>query len=79
MYGSVPAHRPLIESGAAEQTFGVNLGARQQCDVIVVGAGPTGLMLTSELALAGVAVQVLERQVAPSGQSRGGGINSACR
>jgi 2-polyprenyl-6-methoxyphenol hydroxylase-like FAD-dependent oxidoreductase len=76
LYGSVPAHRPLIESGAAEQTFGVNLGARQQCDVIVVGAGPTGLMLTSELALAGVAVQVLERQVAPSGQSRGGGINS---
>jgi ribulose 1,5-bisphosphate synthetase/thiazole synthase len=30
----------------------------------------------SELALAGVAVEVIERQVAPSGQSRGGGINS---
>src|SRR5581483_7824391 len=46
------------------------------CDVLVVGAGPTGLMLASELALAGAAVEVIERQVAPSGQSRGGGINS---
>jgi 2-polyprenyl-6-methoxyphenol hydroxylase-like FAD-dependent oxidoreductase len=32
-------------------------------------------MLASELALAGVAVEVLERQAAASGQSRGGGIN----
>ncbi len=31
-------------------------------DVIVVGAGPTGLMLAGELALAGVDVQVLERR-----------------
>jgi 2-polyprenyl-6-methoxyphenol hydroxylase-like FAD-dependent oxidoreductase len=45
-------------------------------DVVVVGAGPTGLMLASELALAGAAVEVIERQVTPSGQSRGGGINS---
>jgi 2-polyprenyl-6-methoxyphenol hydroxylase-like FAD-dependent oxidoreductase len=44
--------------------------------VVVVGAGPTGLTLASELALAGVAVEVIERQNAPSGQSRGGGINS---
>jgi 2-polyprenyl-6-methoxyphenol hydroxylase-like FAD-dependent oxidoreductase len=43
--------------------------------VIVVGAGPTGLMLAGELALAGVAVEVLEKQTAPSGQSRGGGVN----
>jgi len=32
------------------------------CDVLVVGAGPTGLMLAGELALAGVGVQVLERR-----------------
>lgn len=44
--------------------------------VIVVGAGPTGLMLAGELALGGVAVEVVERQTAPSGQSRGGGVNS---
>lgn len=43
--------------------------------MVVVGAGPTGLMVASELALAGVAVEVIERQAAPSGQSRGGGVN----
>jgi 2-polyprenyl-6-methoxyphenol hydroxylase-like FAD-dependent oxidoreductase len=45
-------------------------------DVIVVGAGPTGLVLAGELALRGVAVAVLERAAQPSGQSRGGGVNS---
>ncbi|MER6583988.1 FAD-dependent oxidoreductase, partial [Nonomuraea sp. NPDC001023] len=35
-------------------------------DVIVVGAGPTGLLLAAELALAGVAVRVLERNDAPT-------------
>jgi 2-polyprenyl-6-methoxyphenol hydroxylase-like FAD-dependent oxidoreductase len=44
-------------------------------DVIVVGAGPTGLMLASELALAGADVEVVERETVPSGQSRGGGVN----
>ena len=43
--------------------------------VIVVGAGPTGLMLATELALAGVDVEVVEREAAPSGQARGGGVN----
>jgi len=41
----------------------------------VVGAGPTGLMVAAELALAGVSVAVLEQQAQPSGQSRGGGVN----
>jgi 2-polyprenyl-6-methoxyphenol hydroxylase-like FAD-dependent oxidoreductase len=49
---------------------------RNEAEVVVVGAGPTGLMLAAELALAGIAVEVVERQAAPSGQSRGGGINS---
>lgn len=44
--------------------------------VIVVGAGPTGLMLAGELALAGVAIEVVERELTPDGQSRGGGVNS---
>ena len=43
--------------------------------MIVVGAGSTGLMLATELALLGVEVTVLEREAAPSGQSRGGGVN----
>lgn len=39
-------------------------------DVIVAGAGPTGLMLGGELALGGARVVVLERLAARSGQSK---------
>lgn len=46
-------------------------------DVIVVGAGPTGLMLACELKLMGVNVQVLERRSAnTTGESRAPGINA---
>ncbi|MFE3718143.1 FAD-dependent monooxygenase [Streptomyces cyaneofuscatus] len=38
--------------------------------VIVVGAGPVGLMLAGELRLAGVSVIVLEQLAYPTGQSR---------
>jgi 2-polyprenyl-6-methoxyphenol hydroxylase-like FAD-dependent oxidoreductase len=37
----------------------------QNADVTVVGAGPVGLMLAAELALAGASVQVLERLAEP--------------
>ncbi|PXX71345.1 2-polyprenyl-6-methoxyphenol hydroxylase-like FAD-dependent oxidoreductase [Nocardia tenerifensis] len=43
-------------------------------DVIVVGAGPTGLMLANELTLAGVSVAVLEKQHTRSTQSRAGAL-----
>jgi len=46
-------------------------------DVVIVGSGPTGLMLAGELRLAGVDAVVLERR--PSQElagSRGGGIHS---
>jgi 2-polyprenyl-6-methoxyphenol hydroxylase-like FAD-dependent oxidoreductase len=39
-------------------------------DVIVAGAGPTGLMLAGELALGGADVVVLERLTARTGQSK---------
>lgn len=48
---------------------------QNEADVLVVGAGPTGLMLADELTLAGARVEVIERQTVPSGQSRGGGIS----
>ncbi|GLW93229.1 FAD-dependent oxidoreductase [Actinokineospora globicatena] len=42
----------------------------RKTDVIVVGSGPTGLMLANELALAGVGVVVLDRLAERSGQSK---------
>ncbi len=44
-------------------------------DVLVVGAGPTGLMLAVELRLAGVGVLVLERQPNPRTTPKAGGLN----
>ncbi|NBH12115.1 FAD-dependent monooxygenase [Amycolatopsis sp. SID8362] len=44
--------------------------------VIVVGAGPVGLMLAGELRLAGVEVLVVERLSRPSGESRGLGFTA---
>ncbi|MEV6629695.1 FAD-dependent oxidoreductase [Actinoplanes sp. NPDC051470] len=46
-------------------------------DVIVVGAGPTGLLLAGELALGGVGVTVLERLAEPDQTVKAGSINVA--
>ena len=43
-------------------------------DVIVVGAGPTGLMLAGELRLGGA--DVLDKLAEPTGQSRGLGFTA---
>jgi bifunctional hydroxylase/dehydrase len=45
-------------------------------DVVIVGAGPTGLMLAGELRLCGARVVVTERLAEPTGQSRGLGFTA---
>ncbi|MGW1767930.1 FAD-dependent monooxygenase [Streptomyces sp. NPDC002073] len=45
-------------------------------DVVIAGAGPTGLMLACELKLAGVDVAVVERLPERTGESRAGGMHS---
>ena len=43
-------------------------------DVVVVGAGPTGLMLAGELARTGVRTLLLERRPEPSTRAKAGGL-----
>ncbi|MEV3859888.1 FAD-dependent monooxygenase [Streptomyces sp. NPDC050095] len=45
-------------------------------DVVIAGAGPTGLMLACELRLSGVDVVVAERLPERTGESRAGGMHS---
>ncbi|MFJ8903156.1 FAD-dependent monooxygenase [Streptomyces sp. NPDC102359] len=47
----------------------------KRTDVVVVGAGPVGLMLAGELRLGGADVTVYDRLPAPAGESRALGFN----
>ncbi|WP_432126523.1 FAD-dependent monooxygenase [Streptomyces sp. bgisy082] len=56
---------------------GIDVGhSGTDADVVIAGAGPTGLTLACELRLAGVDVVVVERLAEPSGESRAGGLHS---
>ncbi|MGW8377913.1 FAD-dependent monooxygenase [Streptomyces sp. ODS28] len=50
-------------------------GTAYDTDVIVAGAGPTGLMLACELRLGGAGVTVVERRSERTGESRSGGLH----
>lgn len=49
----------------------------RRTDVVIVGAGPTGLLLASELALRGVDLMVLERLEQPDPTIKAGSVNVA--
>jgi 2-polyprenyl-6-methoxyphenol hydroxylase-like FAD-dependent oxidoreductase len=60
-----------------ENTTSAFLGreSAKRTDVIIVGAGPVGMMLASELHLGGATVAVYDKLTAPSGESRALGFN----
>ncbi|MFJ9340300.1 FAD-dependent oxidoreductase [Streptomyces sp. NPDC101733] len=55
-----PAH--VVNPTAAGRTAARPPGADDTVDVVVVGAGPTGLLLAGDLAAAGLSVTLLERR-----------------
>ncbi|MGW9170499.1 monooxygenase [Streptomyces decoyicus] len=59
-------HADAVRDRAADASTGPDADA----DVIVVGAGPTGLLLGAELALGGVRVQIIERRATAQRDSR---------
>jgi 2-polyprenyl-6-methoxyphenol hydroxylase-like FAD-dependent oxidoreductase len=49
---------------------------RTDSDVLIVGAGPTGLMLANQLARRGVRVRIIDRHAGPALQSRALGVQA---
>ncbi|MFI8228513.1 FAD-dependent monooxygenase [Streptomyces sp. NPDC085900] len=53
----------------------MTVNGKYDVDVTVVGAGPVGLLLAGELALAGASVQIIERLAEPDKAMKAGAIN----
>src|ERR1035438_9806580 len=67
----LPRLRPPCLPSPAAQTF-----MRPVLDVVIVGAGPTGLMLACELGLVGIRATVFEKLPSPTGLSKALGLQS---
>jgi 2-polyprenyl-6-methoxyphenol hydroxylase-like FAD-dependent oxidoreductase len=59
-----------MDGKPVDRDWGDRVPTARSGDVIIVGAGPTGLILAAELALAGVRPLVLERRAGPRDDSR---------
>jgi 2-polyprenyl-6-methoxyphenol hydroxylase-like FAD-dependent oxidoreductase len=59
-----------------KSTFGDMEVNVEECDVVVIGAGPSGSMLAAEVALAGHRVVVIEKRVETSPLSRAFGVQA---
>jgi 2-polyprenyl-6-methoxyphenol hydroxylase-like FAD-dependent oxidoreductase len=59
------------------ETEGNQMATEMDYDVVVAGAGPVGLMLATELRLAGIRVLVVERRLEPDPAGKAGAINTA--
>ncbi|HEY6575481.1 MAG TPA: FAD-dependent monooxygenase, partial [Mycobacterium sp.] len=68
-------HHSLTRTLFVYRTVFVSTRLKQDADVTVVGAGPVGLVLAAELALAGTSVQVLERRAEPDDAMKAQSIN----
>jgi 2-polyprenyl-6-methoxyphenol hydroxylase-like FAD-dependent oxidoreductase len=66
--------RAMAERGESQTSPGVRDVKRTAC--VIVGAGPTGLMLAGELALAGVPCRILERRSEESNLTRAFGVHA---
>src|SRR4051794_118386 len=80
--GGGPCGKPPVQAqnGRPDPNFGGSGSGREDrgefmIDVIVVGAGPTGLMLAAELRLHGVRVLVLEKDAEPTPYVRALGLH----
>jgi 2-polyprenyl-6-methoxyphenol hydroxylase-like FAD-dependent oxidoreductase len=60
----------------SNQQFGAAKGESMNTDVLIVGAGPTGLMLANQLIRRGVRAQIIDRHSGPAQQSRALGVQA---
>src|SRR3954454_10521269 len=56
--------------------FGERRGAMADAPVLIVGAGPTGLVLALWLAKAGIPVRIIDRSAKPGTASRAAGVQA---